>query len=43
MMDTVIMQDRIGQLCHQFKLPTMGPSRWTVSPPPDTAMPCPSS
>ena len=25
MMDTVIMQDRIGQLCHQFKLPTMGP------------------
>ena len=24
MMDTVIMQDRIGQLCHQFKLPTMG-------------------
>ena len=24
MMDTVIMQERIGQLCGQFKLPTMG-------------------
>ena len=24
MRDTVIMQERIGQLCHQFKLPTMG-------------------
>ena len=22
--DTSIMQDRSGQLCHQFKLPTMG-------------------
>ena len=22
--DTGVMQDRIGQLCHQFKLPTMG-------------------
>ena len=22
--DTNVMQDRIGQLCHQFKLPTMG-------------------
>ena len=24
MMDSVIMQERIGQLCGQFKLPTMG-------------------
>ena len=24
MMDTSVMQERIGQLCHQFKLPTMG-------------------
>ena len=24
MMDTSVMQDRIGQLCGQFKLPTMG-------------------
>ena len=22
--DTSVMQDRISQLCHQFKLPTMG-------------------
>ena len=22
--DTSVMQERIGQLCHQFKLPTMG-------------------
>ena len=24
MTDTSVMQDRIGQLCGQFKLPTMG-------------------
>ena len=24
MTDTSVMQERIGQLCHQFKLPTMG-------------------
>ena len=24
MIDTSIMQERIGQLCHQFKLPSMG-------------------
>ena len=24
MMDTSIVQERIGQLCHQFKLPAMG-------------------
>ena len=24
MTDTRVMQERIGQLCHQFKLPTMG-------------------
>ena len=22
--DTSVMQERIGQLCHQFKMPTMG-------------------
>ena len=22
--DTSVIQERIGQLCHQFKLPTMG-------------------
>ena len=37
--DTSVMQDRIGQLCGQFKLPTVGPSRWPVSPPLDTATP----
>ena len=34
MMDTGIMQERIGQLCHQFKLPTMGArsvSRFTAA------------
>ena len=32
--DTSVMQDRIGQLCHQFKLPTMGAqsvARFTAS------------
>ena len=24
MTDTVAIQDRIGELCHQFRLPTMG-------------------
>ena len=34
MTDTSVMQERIGELCHQFKLPTMGArsvSRFTVS------------
>ncbi len=34
MTDTVAIQDRIGQLCHQFKLPTMGArsvSRFTAA------------
>ena len=34
MTDTALMQERIGQLCHQFKLPTMGArsvSRFTAS------------
>ena len=34
MMDTSVMQERIGQLCHQFKLPTMGAqsvARFTAS------------
>ena len=42
--DTSVMQERIGELCGQFKLPTVGAQcRWPVSPPPATAMPCPSS
>ena len=41
MTDTSVMQDRIGQLCGQFKLPTMGAQSvlGLVSPPLDTAMP----
>ena len=34
MTDTSVMQERIGELCHQFKLPTMGArsvSRFTAS------------
>ena len=34
MTDTAVMQERIGQLCHQFKLPTMGArsvSRFTAA------------
>ena len=34
MTDTALMQERIGQLCHQFKLPTMGArsaSRFTAA------------
>ena len=34
MMDTGVIQERIGQLCHQFKLPTMGArsvSRFTAA------------
>ena len=34
MTDTAVMQERIGQLCHQFKLPTMGArsvSRFTTA------------
>ena len=43
MTDTSGMQERIGELCGQFKLPTVGPSRWLVSPPLATATLCPLS
>ena len=34
MTDTTVIQDRIGELCHQFRLPTMGAqsvSRFTAA------------
>ena len=39
MMDANAIQVRIGELCHQFRLPTMGRSRCPDSPPRGTATP----
>ena len=38
--DPDVVQESIGQLCYQFKLPTMAPSRWPALPPSATATPC---
>ena len=43
MMDTSVMQERIGELCGQFKLPTVAAEKVGRAPPLATAMPCPPS